>query len=123
MSMKKFNQWYNEAIEDGKIVPPLKKSEEEEYEIEDEYFEPEDMNKPKSPLSKPVTGLGSAGRLASMAAKAGSKKTYNLKQIESLVNTFISQFTKPSEQRELVRQLRKKLIHAKDMFKPDTFGY
>lgn len=121
--MKKFNQWYNEAIDDGKIIPPSK--EKEEFELVDDDG-PEDMGVSKLPsgLPKPATGLGSAGRYAGMAAKAGAKKTYNLKQIESLVDTFVSQFSKPSEQRQLVRLLRKKLLHAKDMFKPfDPLGY
>lgn len=111
--MKKFNQWYNEAIEDGVITPSLKSS-------DDEMGSDLDMVKPSH--SKMVTGLSTAGKYASMAAKAGEKKTYNLKQIESLVDTFVSQFNKPSEQRMLVRILKKKLVHAKDMFKPDTFG-
>lgn len=113
--MKKFNQWYNEAIEDGKIEMPLKSDIDDLDDLDDEDTDDLDASKPfKS------TGLGAAGRYASMASTFGQKKTYNLKQIEDLVNTFISQFNKPSEQRTVVRLLRKKLLHAKDMFKPES---
>jgi hypothetical protein len=110
--MKKFNQWYNEAIEDGKIEMPLKSDIDN---LDDEDTDDLDASKPfKS------TGLGIAGKYASMASTFGQKKTYNLKQIEDLVNTFIRQFNKPSEQRTVVRLLRKKLLHAKDMFKAES---
>lgn len=107
--MKKFNQWYSEAIEDGKVEMPLKSD------IDD--LDDEDTDDSESFKS---TGLGTAGRYASMASAFGQKKTYNLRQIEDLVNTFIRQFNKPSEQRTVVRLLRKKLLHAKDMFKPES---
>lgn len=110
--MKKFNQWYSEAIEDGKIEMPLK-SDSDDFDID---IDEPDAAKP----FKMATGLGTAGKYASMASTAGQKKTYNLRQIEDLVNTFISQFNKPSEQRTVVRLLRKKLLHAKDMFKPES---
>ena len=39
--MKKFNQWYNEAIEDGKIEMPLK-SDIDDLDDEDDYDDDDD---------------------------------------------------------------------------------
>ena len=66
-----------------------------------------------------MSNLGSIGRYATQAAERGASKVYNPKQVESLVDTFISQFTHPAEQRLLVKMLRSKLLHAKDMFKSE----
>jgi len=67
-----------------------------------------------------MSGLGTTGKYAAQAASRGAAKTYNPKQVETLVNTFVSQFTHPTEQRMLVKMLRSKLLHAKDMFKSEA---
>ncbi len=110
--MKKFNQWYNEAIEDGKIVPSLKSDSDMDHDpMEDEIS----STAPRSSL-----GSGILGKTAARASSLGEKKLFNARQIEELVDTFVKQFNKPSEQRAVVRILKKKLMHAKDMFKPDA---
>jgi hypothetical protein len=112
---KKVNDDFDEDFDDNLDEMTETSSEDDIDDTDDEDTDDLDASKPfKS------TGLGIAGKYASMASTFGQKKTYNLKQIEDVVNTFIRQFNKPSEQRTVVRLLRKKLLHAKDMFKAES---
>jgi hypothetical protein len=53
------------------------------------------------------------------ATDAGEAANLNKSKIEFLVDTFLKNFNTPAQQRMAVAVLRKRLMHARDMFKPE----
>lgn len=104
--MKKFNNWYNEAIADFSSSDEISKN---TNPSDSSSLEPEKVD-------PSVSSLGSIKRYADLAAKRGENKTFNYEQVNALLKTFLSQFKKSSEQRLLVNILRQKMIRPYDMF-------
>lgn len=109
MSIIKYDDWFVNLVEemDTDTNPEmLQKS----IEVDPEVKKQEDKEKRVS------SGLGSIKRYSDIAATMGAKRTYNYDQVESLFNTFLSQFKKPSEQKSLITIMRQKLIRPQTMF-------
>ena len=109
MSIIKYDDWFVNLVEemDADTNPEmLQKS----IEVDPAVKKQEDKEKRVS------SGLGSIKRYSDIAATMGAKRTYNYDQVESLFNTFLSQFKKPSEQKSLITIMRQKLIRPQTMF-------